>query len=70
MLRSNNWTKYQPTIVLAEDLSLSNLRQLDSSPVVCFMEQQGYELYGKAVNTLVFRKIDQLLPYEQRAKFE
>jgi len=70
VLRSNNWTKYPPAIVLAEDLSLSNLQQLDSSPVVCFMAQQGYELYGKTVNTLVFRRIDQLLPYEQRAKFE
>lgn len=70
VLESNDWTKYQPTIVLAEDLGLSNLRQLDQSPVVCFMLQQGYELYGKAVNTLIFRKMGRPLPYERHAKFE
>ena len=70
VLKSNDWAKYQPTVVLAEDLALSNLRQLDSSPVVCYMEHQGYELYGRAVNTLIFRRVDHLLPYEQRAKFE
>lgn len=70
VLESNDWTKYQPTIVLAEDLCLSNLQQLDKSPVVCFMHRQGYELYGKAVTTLIFRKIGQPLPYEQDAKFE
>lgn len=70
VLQSNDWAKYQPTIVLAEDLCLSNLRQLEKSPVVSFMQQQGYELYGKAVNTLIFRKMGRPLPYERRAKFE
>ena len=70
VLQSNDWTKYQPTIVLAEDLGLSDLRHLDKSPIVAFMQHQGYELYGKAVNTLIFRKSDRPLPYERRAKFE
>jgi FkbM family methyltransferase len=70
VLQSNDWTKYQPTIVLAEDLCLSNLLQLEKSPVASFMQQQGYELYGKAVNTLIFRKTGRPLPYERRAKFE
>jgi FkbM family methyltransferase len=70
VLQSNDWTKYQPTIVLAEDLDLSDLRHLDKSPVASFMQQQGYEPYGKAVNTLIFRKTGRPLPYERRAKFE
>jgi FkbM family methyltransferase len=70
VLASNDWTKYQPTVVLAEDLTLTSMRDLDKSPVVCLMQQQGYELYCKVVNTLIFRKIDRALSYERHAKFE
>ena len=70
VLQSNNWEKYQPTIVLAEDLTLTDLRHLDQSPVACLMQEHGYEVYGKAVNTLIFRKIGRPLPYERNAKFE
>ncbi|HUJ10926.1 MAG TPA: FkbM family methyltransferase [Verrucomicrobiae bacterium] len=70
VLQSNDWTKYRPMIVLAEDLCLSDLRHLDKSPVASFMQRHGYELYAKAVNTLIFRKTGELLPYERRAKFE
>jgi FkbM family methyltransferase len=70
VLQSNDWEKYQPTIILAEDLCLTDLRHIDQSPVACLMQQHGYELYGKAVNTLIFRKIGRPLPYERNAKFE
>jgi hypothetical protein len=70
VLKSNDWTKYKPTIVLAEDLSLQKLERMDESPVVGLMRQHGYELYGKAVNTLIFRRQGRLLPYEREAKFE
>jgi len=70
VLQSNDWTAYRPTIVLAEDLCLKDVAHLDRSPVAAFMQKQGYELYAKAVNTLIFRKRGVLLPYERSAKFE
>jgi len=70
VLQSNDWTKYQPTIVLVEDMRVRNMRDMENSPVVRLLREHGYELYCKAVNTLLFRRIGRPLPYEQYARFE
>jgi hypothetical protein len=70
VLQSNDWTRYQPTIVLAEDLDFSNMRDMENSPVARLLHEHSYELYCKAVNTLIFRKIGRPLPYERYARFE
>ena len=54
VLKSNNWEKYRPKIVLAEDLSTSSLSRIDQSKVASFMYEQDYKLYAKSVNTLIF----------------
>ena len=70
VLQSNDWTRYQPTLILAEELGPINLQEVDKFPVAHLLRQQGYELYCKTVNTLIFRKIGRPLPYEQHARFE
>ncbi|WP_330205437.1 FkbM family methyltransferase [Cyanobacterium sp. Dongsha4] len=54
VLKSNNWEKYRPKLILAEDLSRLSLKQLQHSKLVSFLDQLGYEIYAKTVNTLFF----------------
>lgn len=55
VLRSNNWSKYRPEIVLVEilDMSLSDIKSSDTNK---FMESCGYEIYAKTVNTVFFKR--------------
>jgi hypothetical protein len=55
VLKSNNWEKYRPKLVLVEDLTLSSLSCIDESIVAAFMNEQDYKLYAKSVCTLIFR---------------
>ena len=54
VLKSNNWQKYRPKIVLIEDFNLSSLKGIDESKLAVFMDKQDYQLYGKSVCTLIF----------------
>jgi FkbM family methyltransferase len=54
VLRSNDWDRFRPEIVLAEALGTS-LGDAAASPVHALMERQGYQLFGKTVHTLFFR---------------
>jgi hypothetical protein len=54
VLQSNNWTKYRPSYVLAEILR-SSLHELDHDPIVRFMREQGYVVFAKQVNTVIFK---------------
>ena len=54
VLKSNDWSKYRPKLVLSEVLG-SSLHDLDKDPLVKFMEQQCYVVYAKQVNTVFFR---------------
>jgi FkbM family methyltransferase len=56
VLRSNNWEKYRPYVILVEDLKSGAIKNSQSSPVVSYMENHGYELYAKSMNTLFFLK--------------
>jgi FkbM family methyltransferase len=54
VLKSNNWNKYRPEIILVEILD-SSLSELKSSNVDKFLESCGYEIYAKAVNTVLYK---------------
>lgn len=58
VLWSNNWEKYRPGVVLVEDLLRLSLGQADASPIVDYLTRQNYNLYSKAVNTLIFCRND------------
>ncbi len=55
VLMSNDWSKYQPNIVLVEDLEITSLDRINNSKIYNLMREQGYELYSKSVNTLIFK---------------
>ncbi|MGI0480785.1 FkbM family methyltransferase [Geminocystis sp. CENA526] len=54
VLKSNNWEKYRPKLILVEDLSRLSLKQMQNSEVFCFLDKLDYEIYAKTVNTLFF----------------
>ena len=56
VLQSNNWEKYRPNVILVEILA-SSLAELESNKVSLFLKKEGYEIYAKAMNTVIFRKI-------------
>jgi FkbM family methyltransferase len=54
VLRSNDWSKYRPRIVLAEDLQRPPLDELSQSQLVRFMRDNGYRPCARTFNTLFF----------------
>jgi FkbM family methyltransferase len=54
VLKSNNWDKYKPDIVLLEDLQ-SDIERAINSEIYNFMKLKGYKLLGRTFNTLVFK---------------
>lgn len=55
VLRSNDWDRFRPAWVLAEDLEFPGLERAMQSEVVRYLHQHGYELFSKTYNTLFFR---------------
>jgi len=54
VLKSNNWSKYRPKIILVEDLASAAIKQIMKSEIYSFLESQNYSLHAKTVNTLFF----------------
>jgi FkbM family methyltransferase len=55
VLKSNDWTKYRPTCVLVEVLN-STLDEIMNSDIYGFMKNNGYNLFSRTYNTLIFRE--------------
>jgi hypothetical protein len=53
VLQSNDWKLFRPKCVLVEALEMS-LEGAMSSDIFLFMKKQGYELFAKTFNTLIF----------------
>jgi FkbM family methyltransferase len=64
VLRSNDWNKFRPKIVLVEVLA-SSLDTFKSHPVNQFMNTKGYRMYSKAMNTAFFMADEHLALMEQ-----
>ncbi|HEY5490664.1 MAG TPA: FkbM family methyltransferase [Gemmatimonadaceae bacterium] len=60
VLASNNWDKYRPTIVLAEDPGVVSLDDLGNSRIVRFLRERGYVPLCKTRLTLFFVRQDRL----------
>ncbi|MBW4490173.1 MAG: FkbM family methyltransferase [Trichocoleus desertorum ATA4-8-CV12] len=58
VLKSNDWQKYRPKVVLVEDLDITSINRNTSSAIANFMYSQGYDLYAKTVYTLIFKQQD------------
>lgn len=55
VLRSNNWDKYRPRIILTEAIGLREISRAFECPLVPLLGNYGYELVAKTMNTLIFR---------------
>ena len=55
VLRSNDWERFRPEVVVAEDNEFPGFARAGDSEVVKFLDGVGYELVGRAVNSLFFR---------------
>ncbi len=57
VIKSNNWDKYRPKMVLVEIL-FSTLSNLERDALAVFLIDMGYQLYAKSVNTVFFKNAD------------
>lgn len=60
VLKSNDWVKYRPSWVLAEQLELDNIENL-SFEIHVYMKSQNYILFAKTFNTLFYKDKSVLL---------
>lgn len=56
VLRSNDWNKYSPRVVLVEVLDGGAVAEVEKSETVRFLVERGYSLYAKTVNTVILRR--------------
>lgn len=54
ILLTNDWEKFRPHIILAEDLN-GSLENMSASRTHVFLKSKGYELFSKTFNTIFYR---------------
>ena len=57
VLKSNNWRLFRPKFVLVEILG-SSIKDIANSKEYKCLTEFGYEIFAKAVNTVIFRRED------------
>jgi FkbM family methyltransferase len=53
VLKSNDWSRFRPKVVLVEILS-SSIEEVFESPIYIFMKENGYSFFAKTFNTCFF----------------
>lgn len=56
VLKSNDWKKFSPRIIIAECLT-AELADIDSDPVAKYLTDLGYKIYAKTGNSIIFQHI-------------
>jgi FkbM family methyltransferase len=56
VLKSNNWSKYKPEVVLVEVIG-STLADLLNNQVTQYLSKYDYDIYAKSVNTVIYKNI-------------
>jgi FkbM family methyltransferase len=56
VLRSNNWDKYRPEVVLAEAADGTGIEGVLNSEASQFMREKGYDLMARTPRTLFFQR--------------
>jgi hypothetical protein len=57
VLRSNDWSRYRPKIVLAEDLN-ADIMESAKSELSEYLNRNDYSLLAKTVNTAFYKRKD------------
>ncbi|WP_236096811.1 FkbM family methyltransferase [Helicobacter magdeburgensis] len=55
VLKSNNWDKYRPKVVVVECWN-SDLENIYHTETYSFLSSQNYKLFAKTINTLFFKE--------------
>ena len=56
VLRSNDWQRFRPRVVLVELLGLENLDALAHSPAAMYLCEQGYQPIARLHHTVFFQR--------------
>ncbi len=56
VIKSNDWDKYRPTVILVESLDF-DLANYGESEMYNYLSGTGYKLFAKTINTLFFKSI-------------
>ena len=56
VLKSNDWQKYRPSLIVIETLATDSLLKALNSSVCLFLQKQGYGLISKTHNSLFFKE--------------
>ncbi|PXV64121.1 FkbM family methyltransferase [Dysgonomonas alginatilytica] len=54
VLKSNDWNKYKPSIVIVESLE-GNLDEIDKNEIYLFLKEKGYEVVVKIYDSMFFK---------------
>jgi FkbM family methyltransferase len=57
VLNSNDWNLFRPSYVLAEVLN-TTLEQAINGEIAAYMREQGYTVFSRTVNTVIFCDMD------------
>lgn len=55
VLKSNDWEKYRPKLVIVEDLKLKNIEEYNQSEIFNYMKSLNYSIVAKTINTVFFQ---------------
>jgi FkbM family methyltransferase len=58
-LQSNDWEKYRPTVVLAEDTAAKTWSLIGQSPITQFLRTWNYEPFASTFRTILYRQPEQ-----------
>ena len=58
VLRSNDWEKYLPTVMLVEDTAANTWSRIGRSPITQYLGTLGYEPFASTFRTVLFRQVD------------
>lgn len=56
ILRSNDWKRFSPEYLLAEDYFCASMEEALQSPITTFLRSVGYALHAKTVHTQIYKR--------------
>lgn len=55
VLKSNDWEKYRPNLIMVEDLKFKNLEDYNQSEIFNYMKSLNYSIVAKTINTVFYQ---------------
>lgn len=55
VLKSNDWTKYKPQLILVEELKNKQFESLNQSDISQYLNEKNYSIVAKTINTIFYK---------------